>query len=422
LSDAPGDTPAGALDRRTPFELLRHPGTIRARCRAVLDAVADDRSANFRVDRSRLDAAAERVAALTLRRFPDLKIPYHSRWRHFEAGGVDRKAELDALLAGRSVAEQARARFDLTVVSVLLDAGAGPQWRYVEDAVTYRRSEGLGVASFRAFVQGLFSAREDDPLRADGAALARVDAPLLRRVFQAGPDNPMVGLDGRAALLARLGRALAAPAAGDEARPGILYDQLTDGGRRRQVGAAEVLEAVLRVTGPAWAGGNSVMGQPVGDMWPHRFAGGALAGGHHDAVTAGVVPFHKLSQWLAYSLLEPLQWAGVEVTGLDELTGLPEYRNGGLLLDTGVVVPRDPRSARRTWKPGDEFIVEWRALTVALLDELAIKVRERLGRSADELPLACILEGGTWAAGREIAQELRGGTPPLSIESDGTVF
>ena len=59
-------------------------------------------------------------------------------------------------------------------------------------------------------------------------------------------------------------------------------------------------------------------------------------------LTAGWMPFHKLSQWLTYSLLEPFGWAGVAVTDLDELTGLPEYRNGGLLLDTGVLRLRDP--------------------------------------------------------------------------------
>ena len=61
------------------------------------------------------------------------------------------------------------------------------------------------------------------------------------------------------------------------------------------------------------------------------------------------MPFHKLSQWLTYSLLEPFEWAGVTVTGLDALTGLPEYRNGGLLLDTGVLRLRDPDWAARTW-------------------------------------------------------------------------
>jgi hypothetical protein len=57
---------------------------------------------------------------------------------------------------------------------------------------------------------------------------------------------------------------------------------------------------------------------------------------------------------------------------------------------------------------------------VALLDELAPRVRIRLGAPA--LPFACVLEGGTWAAGRQLAQELRGGDPPLAVTSDGTVF
>jgi hypothetical protein len=165
---------------------------------------------------------------------------------------------------------------------------------------------------------------------------------------------------------------------------------------------------------------------PAGDIGAHRWAGDSVAGGGHDPTTVGWVPFHKLSQWLSYSLMEPLQWAGVELTGLDgdsALTGLPEYRNGGLFIDGGVIVPRSPSLMERTHRPQDEVIVEWRALTVCLLDEIAVLVRERLGRSAAELPLACILEGGTWAAGRVLAAERRGdGSPPLKIDSDGTVF
>jgi len=126
---------------------------------------------------------------------------------------------------------------------------------------------------------------------------------------------------------------------------------------------------------------------------------------------------------LSYSLLEPFEWAGVTLTDLDGLTGLPEYRNGGLLLDAGVIVPRAPDFAQRSYRADDEFIVEWRALTVNLLDQIAVLLRERLGRSAAQMPLACVLEGGTWAAGRAIARERRSdGAPPLQIHSDGTVF
>jgi hypothetical protein len=286
------------------------------------------------------------------------------------------------------------------------------------------RSEGLGVASLRAFMAGVFSASQSDPLRADAATLKLVDPAVLRGVFQVTPANPLVGLEGRAGLVSRLGDVLAAEAArhGGEARPARLYDLLTAGGTRTQLSATELLGAVLRLLSPLFTSGSRVQGLPAGDVWPHRWAGAATGSGN-DPTTGGWVPFHKLGQWLSYSLLEPLHWAGVQVSGLDALTGLAEYRNGGLFIDCGVILPRDPRDLARTWKAGDEFIVEWRALTVTLLDELATLVRQRLGKTAEELPLACILEGGTWAAGRELAAELRGdGAPPLRIDSDGTVF
>ena len=399
----------------TPIGVLRSPITIRERCRNVLDAVSAGRSKHFRIDRSRLDEAASRVEATTRRRYPDLRIPYHSRWRHFGAGGLDRKAELDRALAGRDDATCARARIDLTVVSVLLDAGAGDAWGYVEreSGVRYTRSEGLAVASFRAFVSGAFSARRDDPLRADAAALSRIDASALARLFQVDPANPLIGLEGRAALLRRLGAALIAREERfDEiARPGGLFETLIPD-HENFVAASDLLRALQDGISSIWLSGNAFDGVPLGDVWRHQHAGG-------DGRTAGWVPFHKLSQWLAYSLFEPFEWAGVTIVERDELTALPEYRNGGLLLDTGVLASIDPPHSSR-YDVGDELVVEWRALTVALIDELAPLVRARLG--IPDLPLACILEGGTWAAGRDLAQQSRNGLPPLSIRSDGTVF
>jgi hypothetical protein len=250
----------------------------------------------------------------------------------------------------------------------------------------------------------------------------------LKTLFQVNNSNTLVGLEGRAGLLARLGATLRKAAHGSDAhaRPALLYERLSHGGTHTRTTATDVLGEVLRTLGPIWTSGRNVQGLPAGDVWPHRWAGAAIGGlgdGGQDPTTGGWVPFHKLSQWLTYSLLEPLQWAGMQVTGLDALTGLPEYRNGGLLLDAKLIVPRNPKDLARTWKPQDDFIVEWRALTVALLDEVAAAVRTRLGKTAEDMPLACILEGGTWAAGREIAAELRAnGGPPLKIESDGTIF
>ena len=398
-------------------DALMSPAAIRARCANIAAAVTAGHSHHFRIDRARLGDAAARVAAITRRRYPALAVPYHSRWRHFEAGGVDRHHELDVALTGRSASEVARAHIDLAVVSVLLDAGAGAAWGYVEASSGrgYTRSEGLGVASIRAFMGGAFSASAADPCRVDATALAIMDTAKLARWFQVGPQNPLVGLEGRVALLQRLGAALRK---GDSmfaatGRPGALYDALTRHGQLRTVHAAAILRALLDGLNAIWLTGNAIDGVPLGDAWRHPHAGGT-------GPTAGWVPFHKLSQWLTYSLFEPFEWAGVEVMGRDELTGLPEYRNGGLLLDTGVLALRNSVDAATTWDVGSEIIVEWRALTVALLDELAPLVRKHLG--VPDLPFACILEGGTWAAGRELAAASRDGAPPLSISSDGTVF
>lgn len=400
---------------------LRDAATIRERCRNVARGVEAGRSRHFTLEPRALDAVAERVARLTRSRFPEGRIPYHSRWRHFEAGGVDRRAELDHRLEGRSPAEQARARIDLALVSVLLDAGAGPRWAFHEgaDAVAYGRSEGLAVASFRAFLAGRFSSHPEQPLRVDARALQAIDAHELAELFQVRADNPLVGLDGRAALLRRLGDALAAQPAlfGPEGRPGRLFDRLVPAEPGRGVRAADILRLLLDAFSGIWPSGQHFGDAevPVGDAWRHPLAGGT-------GPSAGWVPFHKLSQWLTYSLLEPFEWAGVPVGGLDALTGLPEYRNGGLLLDAGVILPRDRQFAATPRAPGDEWVIEWRALTVVLLDELAPRVRKRLGVSATEMPLACVLEGGTWLAGRQIAAERRDGGPPLQIVSDGTVF
>ncbi len=394
---------------------LRTTAAIRERATQLLARARSGASRWFTVDDDALVAAADAVADMTRRRYPDLTIPFHSRWRHFEAAGVDRLAGADDRLP-RDAAERARTLIDLAVVSVLLDAGAGPDWSFHEADTDLRiaRSEGLAVASWHGFLDGAFSSDPQHPLRVDATAMRAISVESLQRVCQVDADNRIVGLEGRAALLRRLGDALARQpdVFGPDGRPGYLYDAVI---ASEAPEAHDILSLLLRTLSGIWLSDNMIDGVPVGDCWRHDAVRGPRA-------TDGWVPFHKLSQWLTYSLLEPFAWSGVEVGGIDKLTGLPEYRNGGLLLDTGVLRLRDPLLAQHIWTVDDELVVEWRALTVALLDEVAPLVRGALGVDADRLPLACVLEGGTWAAGRALAGRLRGGLPPLTIDSDGTVF
>jgi hypothetical protein len=403
--------------------LLLSAKAVRERAHRLLAIGLAEGLPYFRIDVGRLDAAADLVAKTTRAAYPALDVPFHARWRHFVTGaGRDRWAEIDKATAWRDASERARAAFDLAIVSVLLDAGAGPRWVYrdVASGETVGRSEGLALASLAMFADGAFSSDPRRPLRADAAALQRLTGNGLGRHFQVTDANPLAGLDGRTDLLRRIGATVAARpevfARVDDARPGGLFDTLaatTDAGR---LPASSILDVVLRHLGPIWPSRLELGGVALGDCWRHP----ALTTG--DA-TSGLVPLHKLSQWMAYSLIEPLQAAGIDVTDIDGLTGLAEYRNGGLLVDTGVLQLREPADAEIEHDVASTLVVEWRALTVALLDRLADMVRTRLGRDAASFPLAKVLQGGTWAAGREIARVSRAdGSPPIKIVSDGTVF
>ena len=165
-----------------------------------------------------------------------------------------------------------------------------------------------------------------------------------------------------------------------------------------------------------------------------------------------------------------MHFAGVEL-----MTGLPEYRNGGLFIDLGVLTlkPEDEERGLRHYneyctrtgtkavevapmfEPGDDVIVEWRGVTVGFLDKLCLEVNKALRTelAGNELTLPQLLEAGSWKVsddrrrtalparflfpiletaadfsmtqgGREIAEVSRPNTkePPILIDSDGTVF
>jgi hypothetical protein len=410
--------PDGANGAQRELARLLSASAVRERCRLVHRFVAEGRSAHFTLDPGRLADVAGYVAEVTRDAYPGLAIPVHSRWRHFSAGGVERWDALARQLAGAPANERARAAADLATGSVLLDAGAGDRWRYREPATgqVLARSEGLAVASIDMFAAGAFSSDRTRPLAADACALRTIDAQTLARGFQVDPDNPLIGVERRADLLRRLGQALheRPDLFGSAGRPGHLLDHFARSAPGGRVPAPLLLQTLLQSLSSIWPSGLVVEGVGIGDA------------GRHPAVRTGdatdrIVPFHKLSQWLAYSLIEPLQMAGLNAVELDGLTALAEYRNGGLLIDLGVIQPRRPIDTPQS--TSSEPIVEWRALTVSLIDDLLVLVRQRLGLDA-AFTLPNLLQGGTWSAGRKIARQLRppDGPPPIALADDGTVF
>ena len=156
---------------------------------------------------------------------------------------------------------------------------------------------------------------------------------------------------------------------------------------RRVIHLSHLWHVLVEGLNPIWPSRIQLAGKSLGDVWPCPALRKALATGEEGE---DLVPFHKLTQWITYSLVEVLEKiAGWKVEGLEDLTGLPEYRNGmsvcpqymnflcfsynrpgGLLVDHGVltlkpdVLPVDPVSGLPSVPPSHPAIIEWRAMTV----------------------------------------------------------
>ena len=91
------------------------------------------------------------------------------------------------------------------------------------------------------------------------------------------------------------------------------------------VPVAALWSALIDGLQPIWPSTRtSLGGVSLGDVWPC----GALKAQAKEE-TDELVPFHKLTGWMTYSLVEPIErvlnWT---FEGLEDMTGLPEYRNG----------------------------------------------------------------------------------------------
>ena len=272
---------------------------VRQRCRWFFEAARAGTLKHFVYDDSMLDDCVQVVAQETLTNYPDLVVPYHSRWRHFETPTGDLSNVL-LKYVGASDHDRCRAELDLVFVSVLLDAGAGGRWQYRDDdtGMVYRRSEGLAVASIRMFVAGLFSSDPASPCQVDSDALIALDVDGLESGFKTDDDNSLPGLAERTLLLNRLGGVLAESSATGLCRPS---DWILDNLGERAVTAEHLLAVVLDHLNPIWPQGRIEEGVALGDVGYHPLACSAEE-------FPGLVPFHKLSQWLTYSLID--RWCG----------------------------------------------------------------------------------------------------------------
>ncbi|KAI2477789.1 DUF1688 domain-containing protein [Pyrenophora tritici-repentis] len=224
----------------------------------------------------------------------------------------------------------------------------------------------------------------------------------------------MLGVESRANLLRSLGTSLLSQPElfGKEGRPGNVVDYMKttspDGTTLDILTFWDILQTLLI---PIWPQDRTVVnGQALGDAWPLSTLKTVSASTTTDE-TNFIQPFHKLTQWLAYSLTVPFtrilhhKWANT-----DALTALPEYRNGGLFVDLGVLnlkpaslerglataansgIAKGENAGLPAFAAGDDVVVEWRAMTLVLVDHLYKLVLQKM--AGVELSMAQLLEAG----------------------------
>ncbi|OKL61430.1 hypothetical protein UA08_03141 [Talaromyces atroroseus] len=447
------------MDSQTEYLLSLR--AIRERAKIVADATHAGELSHFDFHEDLLGDVADFVTSVI--KFPDMvssfqrdygpdkfdTIPPHGRWQHFDLGNVPR---ITALIRDWKVDaakcdnyEVTRRLVDLFFVSVLLDAGAGDHWRYIEPSTEreYERSEGIAVASLYMFQSLAFAYTEHESdkvplvngkLLIERKGLEQLRTDVLEQGFQVSDSNSMLGIASRGDLLRSLGRSLLAhpDIFGNEGRPGNLVDyMIKTAGGSSELDIITLWDTLQTLLIPIWPKDRiTIAGKAIGDAWPLQVLQRKACSSHN--LTDSIQPFHKLTQWLTYSLMVPFQRIlGLQWVNAESLTALAEYRNGGLFVDLGVLQLKKEALNRGLkesggllpmFEAGDDVIVEWRAVTLALIDELYKMVLSRM--DGVHLTMAQLLEAGSWKSGREVAAKHRPETKssPILIKSDGTVF
>jgi hypothetical protein len=384
---------------------LFSPEEVRDKACALLDRAAAGELKHVGVDPDRLGRAVEKVLESIRETYPEFQIPPYGIWRDFEAGGIERWEALAGARGFGTAEEMLVAAADLAILGSFMMT-ARPEGRTYEDPMTGTVVTGRtasALAAFHMFAAGSFSSHMSDPYRVDAETLIRLDLKELAGGLQWDEGEDGDYLRAMQRHLQRLGEALALRpdlfGEGGETRPGLLVAHAAREGEG-SVDAGELLDRLLEALAPVWEGGAGDGDLVFGDSFRHSGLPGPVPG----ADLESIVPFHLAAQEMVYSLVEPLAWAGSETTGLNRLTGPSDLAHAALFAETGVLAVRDGEAALAPEAQRDRMI-ELRGVTIALIDRLAGRLAGELGVSADQVPLTCVLEGGTGRAGRHILKD-----------------
>ncbi len=355
--------------------------------------------ASLSIDESAIAGTVQLVRREIEATYPDYQLPPWSYWRRLETGGHDRWGMLAGAREFETADAMIRSAADLVVLIAVARQNFRQGWSF-EEALSGGRfdgADGTALAVFGMFAAGAFSSAPADPLRADAHALVRMEPEEIAAGFQMEQTADETQLLHLATMFKRLGEVMAMrPDLFEhegETRPGSLLARIAAENRDQTVSSGLLVERYLEGLTAIWDGGAVLDDVILGDVWAHD-------GICRTSTPKAFMPFHLPVLEIVHSLVEPLAWAGYMTSDLDRLPGLASLEHCALFIATGVIRLNEDDNVAPL-----HAAIELRAVTLGLLEEIADRLRSELEVDADTLPLICIQQGGTVAAGSKIAME-----------------
>ncbi|NVK35382.1 MAG: DUF1688 family protein [Rhodobacteraceae bacterium] len=387
----------------SPVIALLSADEVTKRSRVLYEQVVRGEVSGISVDLEALRKLGERVAAQVSATAEATGLLPWGPWRHFEANEVDRWDALASSRGFQSATDMLQCAGDLAILAAVSQVSFPQSWRY-DDPLTetqHTGPQGLSLAVFAMFGSGSFSAEPSDPLRVDGHALVRLTEEEIAAGFQLDITNQRDLVDQLLAHYKRFGETMALRPdcfeVDDATRPGNLLIKLTEERGPTQVAVVDVFERVLDALSPLWHGGVEQDGVVLGDTW------NALAL-HVPGDLGTLFPFHLPAISIANALLEPFAWAGIEMTGLADLPAPSDLQHLALMLDAGVLSVTEKQNDFAELDPLDRAVL-LRSTVLQLLSELSGITRTILEVAEEDVPLTCLIQGGTSLVATQLAKE-----------------
>ncbi|MBO0345675.1 DUF1688 family protein [Roseibium sp. CAU 1637] len=362
-------------------------------------------------DVPRITVRAERLAPLAQllaegmeRAFPDMQMPPLGCWRWLEADDTDRWGIVASGVGFVTAEEMLIAAADLAVLTAVMNIDVAPTWRF-EDPFTgndVNGEKGLAIAALTLMSRGYFSADPARSFQVNAEALLALSEEELGPALQMEGDDHSQALQCMTGHLQRFGEVVGLRSdlfsQKGALRPGHGVLKVWQEADRMAVDTGMLFKTLFNGLAPLWTGGAERGDLILADAWEDFPADDV------EPAPSRILSFQAPLVSIAYSLLEPLAWAGIEMENLEVLPPIADFDHVALLIGAGVL-ELEASDAELGEAEAQATGLALRALSLAAVDGLAEELRRIFLADGAMLPMTVVIATGTRPAARAAALE-----------------